>query len=313
MDLERLEQVFDAVSKMSRGPRGPGAWFAAYALTPPAGAAPADTAAMLAVHQELKSALGGMREPVGELRWIYAALLTRYGKTAGSFLKLRGALKTGEKSGGAGKLYAGGARAALTLTLADTGDAQTVRRFFAIRQAIRPPWWRSDPAMTDLFAASHAARGDSPESVSRDRQAALAVFESERATRGLKHEGARLCALYDQPAGEVRDRYLALLGMIRGNRKLRRSGDRHIWIEWAAQGVTPADLPVIERHLDALGKVTHMGFARLRLAQLVWLSERNDGALGAVPAMAAVITAQVAAIIAVTAATTAMVAATARR
>lgn len=313
MDLTRLEQAQDAVTAIKGGPRGAGAWFTAYALTPAAGDSAADTAAMQAVHRELRSALGGMRAPTGELRWIYAALLAGHGKTANGFLKLRDALKAGEKTGGAGRLYAGGARAALVLTLAGADYAQTIRRFFAIRQAIRPPWWRADPAITDLFAASHAARDDSPERVSRDRKAALAVFENERATRGLKHEGARLCALYDQPASEVRDRYLALREAMRGHRKLRYSGNRHIWLEWAAQGVTPADLPIIEANMQGLAKVTQTGSARLRLAQLVWLGDRVDGALGAVPAMSAVIAAQTAAIIAVTTATTAVAASSAGR
>ncbi len=305
MDLTRLEQSHDAVTAIKGGPRGAGAWFTAHALTPGASGGSADTAAMQAVYQDLRGALGSMRSPSGELRWIYAALLAGHGKTASGFLKLRDALKAGEKTAGAGKLYAGGARAALVLTLAGADIAQTIRRFFAIRHAIRPPWWRADPAMTDLFAASHAARDDSPEAIIRDRQAARAVFESERATRGLKHEGARLCALYEQQADEVRDRYFALRSAVRGHRKLRHSGNRHIWMEWAAQGVTPADLTVIEANMEGLAKVTQTGAARLRLAQLVWLGDRIDGALGAVPAMSAVIAAQMAAIVAVTAATTA--------
>jgi len=313
LDLTRLEQAHDAVTAIAGGPRGAGAWFTAHALTPATGTGPADTAAMLAVHQALKSALGNMRAPTGDLRWIYAALLAGHGKTASSFLRLRDALKAGEKTARAGTLYAGGARAALVLALADADSAQTIRRFFAIRQAIRPPWWRADSATTDLFAASHAARDDSPETITRDRQAALTVFESERATRGLKHEGARLCALYGHAAGEVRDRYLALRGAVRGHRKLRRSGHRHIWMEWAAQGVTPADLTVIEANMEGLAKVTQTGAARLRLAQLVWLGDRVDGALGAVPAMSAVIAAQMAAIVAVTAATTAATASSSGR
>ncbi|MCC5981328.1 MAG: hypothetical protein JJU26_06365, partial [Oceanicaulis sp.] len=161
--------------------------------------------------------------------------------------------------------------------------------------------------------ASHAAREDSPDTVRREREAAMAVFEANRATRGLKREAARLSALYQQSAGEVLERYLALREAVKEHSKIRHSGNRHIWMEWAAQGVTPADLPVIGTNMEALDKVSQTGSARLRLAQLIWLGERADGSLGAVSAMAALIAAQTAAIIAITTATTAAVATTTSR
>lgn len=269
--------------------------------------------AMQRVHGELKAALGGWRAPTGELLWIYAAVLAGRGKTASGFLKIRDALRDEEKASRTRKLHEGGSRAALVLSLADAGSAQAVRRFFAIKQAIWPPWWRANAEVTDLFAASHAAREDSPDTVRREREAAMAVFEANPATRGLKREAARLSALYQQPAGEVLERYLALREAVKEHSKIRHSGNRHIWMEWAAQGVTPADLPVIGTNMDALDKVSQTGSARLRLAQLIWLGERADGSMGAVSAMSALIAAQTAAIIAITTATTAAVATTTSR
>lgn len=307
MTLSQLTEAHEAVTSVSGGPRGAAAWLTAYALIPAASAGPADTASLQAVHQDLRNALGSMRAPTGDLRWIYAALLASHGKSPDAFLKLRDALRTDEKASGTGKLYGGGARAALVLTLAGADSASAVRRFYAIKQAIRPPWWRANPAITDLFAASLAAREDSAETVRREREAAFAIFESNRHTRGLKREGARLCALYQQPASEVLDRYLALREAVRSHKTIRYSGHRHIYIEWAAQGVTPDDLLTIEANMAELGKVPQTGSVRLRLAQLVWLSERGDGSLGAVSAMTAVIAAQTAAIIAVTTASSAAV------
>ncbi|MFN3835553.1 MAG: hypothetical protein ACK4NO_06605 [Glycocaulis sp.] len=167
--------------------------------------------------------------------------------------------------------------------------------------------------ITDLFAASHAAREDSPDTVRREREAAIAVFEADRATRGLKREGARLSALHQQPARDVLSRYLALREAVKEHAKIRHSGNQHIWLEWAAQGVVAEDLPVIAANMEALGKVSQTGSARLRLAQLVWLSERTDGSLGAVSAMSAMIAAQTAAIIAITTASTAAVTASTAR
>ncbi|GGH03083.1 MAG TPA: hypothetical protein DF715_16340 [Oceanicaulis sp.] len=311
--LARLNTAHAAVKAIDGGPGGAAAWFAAYALLPADAAPDRTAAAMQAVRAELKAALGSWRAPTGDLLWIYAALLASHGKTASSFLKVRAQLKDGEKASGTGRLHAGGSRAALVLTLADATSAQAVRRFFAIKQAIRPPWWRANPEVTDMFAASHAARDNSPEAVRRERELALPVFEAQPETRGLKREGARLSALYQQPAADVRDRFLSLREAIKPHRKMRYAGNRHVWIEWAAQGVTPADLPVIEANMETLGKVPQTGAARLRLAQLVWLSDRTDGSLGAVSAMSALIAAQMAAMIAVTTATTAAVTATAGR
>ena len=305
MDLTRLKQAHTAVKAISGGPDGAAAWFSAYALSLSQENL-ADLAGTLgAGHAALKDALGGWRAPSGHLRWIYAALLVGNGKSVSDFLALRDALREKRKELGAGKLYAGGSRAALVLSLSGAGSAHALRRFFAIRSAIQPPWWRANPAITDQFAASHAAQDDSPENVTRSREAALAVFAQAKATRSVKREGARLCALYRQPAGAVMERYLALRAAARGIKPVRRTGNRHIYIEWAAQGVTPEDLPAIAGNMEALDQVTQTGSARLRLAQLVWLGERGDGGLGSVSAMSAIIAAQTAAIIAVTTAATA--------
>lgn len=310
MDLSRLLETREAVTAIKGGPRGAGAWFTAYALAPAADSPARAVATMQDGHDALRAALGSMRAPTGDLRWIYAALLAGHAKPVSAFVKTRDALRAAEKTSGSGKLYAGGARAALVLTLSGADSAQAVRRFYAIRKAIRPPWWRANPAITDLFAASHAARDDSPNDVIRTRGTAYELFAGHKATRGLKREGARLCALYQQPGEAVLERYLALREAVRSHSKVRHSGNRHLWMEWAAQGVTPADLPVIDANREALSSVTQVGSARLRLAQLVWLGDRMDWSLGAVPAMAAVIAAQTAAIIAATTASSAAVTAT---
>lgn len=313
MALARLQAIHETVETISGGPRGTAAWFAAYALMA-SDATPQDTAAsMQRIQGELKDALGGWRAPTGELLWIYAALLASHGKTASGFLKIRDTLRDGEKASRTRKLHEGGSRAALVLTLADASSAQTVRRFFAIKQAILPPWWRANAEVTDLFAASHAARDDSPQTVTRARETAMAAFEAERATRGLKREGARLSALYQQPARDVLARYLALREAVKDHSKIRHGGNQHIWLEWAAQGVTPEDLPVIAANMDALEKVSQTGSARLRLAQLLWLGERVDGSMGAITAMSALIAAQTAAIIAITTASAAVVVTTTGR
>lgn len=313
MPLDRLRERHAALNTVSGGPRSTAAWFAAFALLPSQEGPEQSATAMQRVHGELKAALGGWRAPTGDLLWIYAALLASHGKTAADFLKVRDLLREGEKASRTRKLHEGGSRAALVLTLADAGSAQAVRRFFAIKQAILPAWWRANAEVTDLFAASHAARDDSPDTVRREREAAMAVFEADRATRGLKREGARLSALYQQPARDVLDRYLALREAVKAHGKVRHSGNKHIWLEWAAQGVGSQDLPVIAANMDALGKVSQTGSARLRLAQLLWLSERTDGSLGAVSAMSALIAAQTAAIIAITTASTAAVTASTAR
>lgn len=311
--LARLGTAHEAVTALGGGPRHAAAWFSAYALTASDSEPAASAAAMEAIRRELKAALGGWRAPTGDLLWIYAALLASHGKTAADFLKVRDALREGEADSRTRKLHEGGSRAALVLALADAGSAQAVRRFFAIKQAILPPWWRANAEVTDLFAASHAARDDSPDTVRREREAAIAVFEADRATRGLKREGARLSALYREPAGEVLARYLALREAVKAHGKVRHGGNRHIWLEWAAQGVAAEDLPVIAANMEKLGKVSRTGSARLRLAQLVWLGERTDGSLGAVSAMSALIAAQTAALIAVTSATAAVAATSAAR
>ncbi|MGP1275903.1 MAG: hypothetical protein ACQRW7_10845 [Caulobacterales bacterium] len=305
MDIARLKAVHGEVKALKGGPDSTAAWFSAYALALSDGDPASLAGQLVGGHDALKSALGSWHAPSGSLRWLYAALLVGNGRATAEFVRLRDALKAGEKQANAGKLYAGGSRVALVLALADAGSAHAVRRFFAIRSAIRPPWWRANPAITDQFAASHAAQDDAPETVVRAREAAMAVFAAEKATRGLKREGARLCALYGQEAASVRDRYLALREGVRAYKALRHAGNRHIFIEWAAHGVTPGDLAEIDANMAELGKVTQTGSARLRLAHLVWLGARGEGGLGSVSAMAAVIAAQTAAIIAVTTAATA--------
>jgi len=307
LELDRLKQTHAAVKAIKGGPDGAGAWFSAYALCL-SGDSPANLAGALETsHVALKDALGSWQAPTGSLRWIYAALLTGNGKTASDFVTLRTTLKESAKEAGTGKLYAGGSRAALVLTLSGARSASALRRFLAIQKAIQPPWWRANQAITDQFAASHAAQDDSPDSVVRAREAALAVFAGAKATRGLKREGARLCALYRQPAREVAERFVALRAAARELKPIRQTGNRHLYMEWAAQGVTSADLPVIASHMQALDAVTQTGSARLRLAQLVWLGERGDGGLGTVSAMSAVIAAQTAAIIAASTAMSAAV------
>jgi len=305
LELDRLKQTHAAVKAIKGGPDGAAAWFSAYALCLSDESTASLAGALQTSHAALKNGLGSWHAPSGQLRWIYAALLTGNGKSVPDFLALRSTLKESAKGAGTGKLYAGGSRAALVLTLSDARSAHSVRRFHAIQKALQPPWWRANQAITDQFAASHAAQDDSPDRIVRDRETALAVFAQSKATRGLKREGARLCALYRQPAQGVLERLVALRTAARELKPIRHTGNRHIYMEWAAQGVTPEDLPIIATNLETLDKVTQTGSARLRLAQLVWLGERGDGGLGTVSAMSAIIAAQTAAIIAVTTAATA--------
>lgn len=308
--LARFEAIAGALREHKPRPDATGARFAAASLLAREGEAGVLTAETRARHDGLESGLKGgwfsASAPTGNLRWVYASLLAANDIPASRFLKTRERLRELAKDQQGPGLYAGGARAALVLSLASEPTSYTLRRFFELKRALTPPWWRRNNAVTDTFAAGHAAQDDAPETVQRRRDAALDVFAAHRRAKSHKHEGARLAALLDRHPREMIAAFDALKTARRENSWLKHRTDSTITMEWAAQGLSRADLDAIEAIMRALPKgVPNTGAARARLAHLIHTKGGSGLPAGSVSALSAVIAAQAASIAAITAASAA--------
>lgn len=302
--IERLIDLSEALRDDRPRPDKTAAWLGASALVPSLDDVDTLVARTRALHAGFTDAVGRHRAPSGSLRWIYAALMAHAGVPMERFGAAREALRAQRKASKTGALHAGGARAALVLCLASKDDTP-IERFYQMKRAILPPWWRASPQTTDTFAAFHAARGDDPRAVVQTRARAEDVFKSSRAARGHKREGARLCALMEAEPRTVLRNYEALLEARRDHRAVRSSLDRTMMMEWAAQGLTASDLASIAETRAQLPKsISTVGSARLRLAHLLYIQDRDLPDGGQLSAMAAVIAAQTAIMVAATSAVT---------
>lgn len=303
--LERLEALHTALREGRPRPDSTAAWFSASALLPADGAPDPLAAQTRTLHDALKDRIGRHAAPTGALRWAYAAILIRSGVDMDRFAALRDALRHARKASDTGALHAGGSRAALVLGAGDLEPAEAARRFFALKQALNPPWWRRDASVTDTFCAAHAVRGDDPRTIVQVRSRAEAVFREDRRARGHKRTGARACALREAEPRTVLKRFLALDAVRRRERILRHRVSREMLLDWAAEGLEESDLDAISQILDELPRrCGATGEGRAHLAYLVHTSDRESLTPGAVSALAAIIAAQTAAIMAATTAAT---------
>lgn len=304
--LERLESLHAALRDGRPRPDSTAAWFAASALLPAEDDPETLAAAARDRHERIGDALGRHTAPSGGVRWAYAAILVRAGVGVERFTALRSALRDQRKASKTGQLHAGGSRAALVLTAGDQAPDEAARAFFAMKQALNPPWWRRDPSVTDTFAAAHAARGDAPRTVAQARSRAVSVFKEDRRSRGHKHSGARSVVLHEGEPRTVLKRFQALDLIRKRERILRWRVGRGLLLDWAAEGLEEGDLDLIAQIIDELPRRCHAGGeGRARLAYLVHTSDRESLTAGAVTALAAVIAAQTAAVITATTAATA--------
>lgn len=308
----RLERV-DALQKALRDgrprPDRMTAWYCASALLD-VDAAPEDIAvAVRERRQAIIDALGGSRAPTGEMRWAYAALLTARDVPVEMFARQRSAVRQKRSSAKAyrkaGSLHAGGSRAALVLAACGQAPEPGAAAFLEMKAALKPPWWRASPGVTDLYSAAHAAKGDAPRVVAQARERAVEVFRSDKRARGHKHAGARACALFEAEPRTVLRRFHALDDRRKSIKDLRHRVQRDMLIDWAAQGLEPDDLNMIAQTITALPR--HLGSiatGRSRLAHLLVTHGRAGNEFGEISALAAIIAAQTAALVAVMAATT---------
>jgi hypothetical protein len=281
------------------------AWYCASALVD-LDAAPEDIASTVrASHGEITSTIGRHRAPTGEMRWAYGAILTARGAEVSRLAATREALRQGRAESKTGSLCAGGSRAALVMTVLGVEPGQAARDFFAMKAALNPPWWRRDTGITDMFAAAHVGKGDDPRAVARARERAVEVFSTDRRAKGYKRVGARACALYEAEPRTVLHAFTRLDDARRASKLLRHKVTRAMAMEWAAQGLTPADLDAIAALVQALPKkLGTISTGRSRLAHLIHTHGREGLPLGEITALAAIIAAQTAAIIAATSAAT---------
>lgn len=303
--IERLEALHAALRESRPHPDSTAAWFCASALLSMDGEPAALASAVCDRHESIREQVGRHAAPTSGLRWTYAAMMVRSGVEAQRLAALRDALRerrAGSKTGG---LHAGGSRAALVLSAGDLAPDEAVQRFFAMKQALNPPWWRRDPSVTDTFAAAHAVRGDDPRTVVQTRSRAEAVFKDHKLARGHKRTGARACALFEAEPRTVLRTFETLDAVRKRERILRHRVTRSVLLEWTAQGLDAGALDAVSQLLDELPRRCHVsGEGRARLAHLVHTSDQASPLAGEVSALAAIIAAQTAAIIAATTAAT---------
>ena len=224
---------------------------------------------------------------------------------SGALCGLAGRAQREPRSLKTGGLGAGGARAALVLCAADLTPEDAAQRFFAMKQALNPPWWRRDASVTDTFAAAHAVRGDDPRSIVQARSRAEAIFGEDKRISGHKRTAARACGLFEAEPRTVLHTFQALDSVRKRERILRHRVTRSMLIEWTAQGLNEGDLDDVALILDALPSHCGVpGAGRARLAHLVHTSDQASLVAGEVSALAAIIAAQTAAIVAATTAAT---------
>ncbi|WP_295696128.1 hypothetical protein [uncultured Maricaulis sp.] len=309
--LNRYVAFHEALGRARPRPDGDSRPFAASALVrSPRGEAARDSRSLVQRTREnfrtLKEESGGWRAPSGAVRWIYAAMMAAQSIDMNRYFALRDALKAGRKASGTGTLYAGGSRAALVLSLSDESIDTLIPRFFAIKAAIKPPWWRRDVSITDMFSAAHAAEGASPADVAARREQAEAIFAADRVLRGHKREGARLCALMGTSPHQVIAGFADLRDAVRADRKLRSDHDKSMLVAWACEGLTAADIPALAEIREALPRQCRgAGHARTRLAHQVLVADRPAPPGSSISALTAVIAAQAAMMAAVIAASSA--------
>ncbi len=302
--IERLNALFEALRAQKPRPDKIPAWFTASALLGAEGEPGALVEACAVRHGGLAEVVGRHGAPSGSLRWIYAGLMTANEIPVERFAAARGSLRQGQKASKTGPLHAGGSRAALVLCLASDEDTPA-ERFYDMKRALRPPWWRANPSITDTFAAFHAARGDEARVVLQARERGMSVFKQDRRTRNYKHEGARLCALMAAEPRTVLRRFHGLEAAKTEHKAIRWRVTRSMLMEWAAQSLEPSDIDAIAEIREQLPKsVSTTASARTRLAHLIHIEGRQLPEGGELSAMAAVIAAQTAMIIAATSAAT---------
>jgi len=308
--LNRYIALFEALDRSRPKPDSSARPFAASALVrAPAGEGEFNVSGLTTrtreIFQLLKEESGGWRAPSGTLRWIYAAMMAAQSIDPQRYFAIRNALKDTARASGTGSLYTGGTRAALVLALSDESTETLIARFFAIKAAIKPPWYRRDMSITDMFAAAHAAEGATPGEVTARREQAEAVFAADRVLKGHKHEGARLCALMGTSPHLVVASFGELREAVRAERKLRHDHDKSMLVAWAAEGVTAADIPALAQIREALPRQCRgAGSARTRLAQQILVADRPAPPVGSLSALTAVIAAQAAMMAAVIAGST---------
>lgn len=303
--LDRFFALSEGLRDSAPRPDRQSAAFAAVALVHADGGVGPLIAATKARYEALKSGLGHFHAPSGAMRWVYAAMLAAHAVEISHFLGARNALREERAASKTGGLHAGGSRAALILSLGDAGP-QTVQGFFAMKRALRPPWWRSDDAITDTFAAAHVLSGARPDAVRAMRDHAELVLGADRRARGYRREGARQCVLLEQAPEMVLARFNALEDARRADRYLRGRSDRSMSMEWAAAGRSPADLTEISQFVRAMpNHLTSIGYCRTRLASLIAFNDHDKDPARSASALAAVIAAQAAMIAAITASTVA--------
>ena len=298
--LARLEALYEAFREGRPRPDKLAAWLSAACLLTRDGE-PRDLVKMAcARHRELEDGLG-WRSPTGALRWLYAAMMTQNDIPVERFLAARNALREQVSWMDRSGFYAGGSRAALMLCVGSTEDTP-IERFLAMRQRLSPPWWRANAAITDTYAAIHAARGDDPAQVLAQREAAEAVFRADHRTRGQTRDGGKLCALLKVDPVEAKARFDALEAARQSHKALRRYAYRQRTLQWAIQGLSLEDALAIDTLRQALPRsVTSTADARVAVADLVRTAGRaglQDGALSAMDAVIAVQTAMMVSVIA---------------
>jgi hypothetical protein len=303
--LDRFFELTDALRAGRPRPDRQAAAFTAVGLVHAAGDVDDLVAATRTAHDAILAGRGRMRAPSGSMRWIHAAMLAAAGVDTAHYLRVVEALQRLEKTAKAGSLYSGGTRAALVLGLAPDTDQGVAQRFFDLKRGLRPPWWRSNSAITDTFAAAHALAGATSTQVQAARERAIAVFGADKRARDFKRDGARLTVLRQDAPEAVLARFNGIEDARREDRFLRARSSRGLAMEWAASGQSASDLPVLSETIRALPRaVSSAGHARARLAHMIAFGDTSDNPAESATAMAAVIAAQAAAMAAIMAATT---------
>ncbi|MEO1038682.1 MAG: hypothetical protein AAFX09_03985 [Pseudomonadota bacterium] len=299
--LERCARLAEDLRGFKRRPERLSAWLTAATLL----SSDAEDQALVQRTDGIRTRLAAERgAPSGSLRWIYAGVFASRDIPVERFLQTRQALRDERRASKAATMHAGGARAALVLCAGGEIYPETIRRFFSMKQALQPPWWRRSASVTDTVAAAHVLKEDAEREVIAKRDRSRSVFEADKALRRHKHDGARLCALYDADPIEMRKRFMRLEGARRSSRALRRTVTKGALIDWAAQGFEPDHLQTLERLMAELPRLDAMAGAKAQLAHLIAIG--GGSATSGIAAMSAVIAAR-AAMIATTIAATSTV------
>jgi hypothetical protein len=304
--LARFNTLIERLRNESPRPDRQSAAFAAVALVHCDGDEAILAASTRTAHQALKEALGGFQAPDGAMRWVYAAMLVANNVEVSHFIAVREALREAKNASKTGSLHAGGSRAALILAMAEDGAdiSQMVARFFAVKSAVKPPWWRSNVAVTDTFAAAHALTGSTSDQIVTGRARAEAVYASDRRAKHYKRDGARQTVLLEGSPEMVLSRFTALEEARRAHKFLRARSSTAMTMDWANQGRTPEDIAVIGDMVQQMPRaLDSTGQARARLATLIAFDDVANNPAGSASALAAVIAAQAAAMAAIMAAT----------